>query len=87
MSIESLSVAVYRRGGKGLKKSGKGRMAVLRGEEWGRARLEQQMKSYELREELRELAQRSSGITVKQQILENLLVKFEEELVPPLLMQ
>jgi hypothetical protein len=45
------------------------------------------MKSYELREELRELAQRSSGITVKQQILENLLIKFEEELVPPLLMQ
>jgi hypothetical protein len=37
------------------------------------------MKKYQLNEELAKLEKRSKGITLKQQILENLVNKFEHE--------
>ena len=83
ISIENLSAVLYRKNSKegGLKKIGaltnqKNKQFFIHNEHYSRTRLEQQMKTYELSEELKDLEKKSKGITIKQQILENLMNKF-----------
>lgn len=74
-----------------LKKSGAGSNArskqfFIHKDVYSRTRIEQQMKAYELSEELRSIENKSRGITIKQQILESLIQKLEEEAAPGELM-
>jgi hypothetical protein len=67
---------LYRKNSKegGLKKIGAGSIArskqfFIHNDVYSRTRIEQQIKAYELGEELKDIEKKSKGITIKQQIL------------------
>ena len=74
-SIDNLSSILYRKNSKEciLKKSrlglGKVKAFGVERDHYNKVKLDQQMKKYELNEELAELDKKSRGIAVKQQIL------------------
>lgn len=88
VSIENLTSILYRKNSKEsiLKKSrvaggGKFKSYAVEREHYERVKLDQQMKRYELNQELAELDKRTKGIAMKQQILESLLGKLDSDSV------